>query len=326
MSLLFRSRNQGAQQVKISAFRRFVMFWLHNAQQALGSLGELVRYPFASLMTMAVLGLSLTLPATLYVVVKNTDSVGANWQQAAEISLFLRHDLSAQEVATFSKRLSLSAAIENVTWIDRDSGLAQFREASGFGDALNSLSENPLPDVLLVTPAATHREPLAAQQLLASLQQEREVDEARLDLAWLEKFEALIQLLRDGFLALALLLCISAILIVGNTIRLNISSKRDEIMVMKLVGATDSYIQRPFMYTGVWYGIVGGVIAWLATAVLIWWLDGAVRELSQLYASQFSLQGLNFNEMMVLWLLAIGLGLIGSYLAVRKHVTAIEPH
>lgn len=326
MSLLFRSRNQGAQQVKISAFRRFVMFWLHNAQQALGSLGELVRYPFASLMTMAVLGLSLTLPATLYVVVKNTDSVGANWQQAAEISLFLRQDLSAQEVATFSKRLSLSAAIENVTWIDRDSGLAQFREASGFGDALNSLSENPLPDVLLVTPAATHRGPLAAQQLLASLQQEREVDEARLDLAWLEKFEALIQLLRDGFLALALLLCISAILIVGNTIRLNISSKRDEIMVMKLVGATDSYIQRPFMYTGVWYGIVGGVIAWLATAVLIWWLDGAVRELSQLYASQFSLQGLNFNEMMVLWLLAIGLGLIGSYLAVRKHVTAIEPH
>lgn len=326
MSLLFRSRNQGAQQVKISAFRRFVMFWLHNAQQALGSLGELVRYPFASLMTMAVLGLSLTLPATLYVVVKNTDSVGANWQQAAEISLFLRHDLSAQEVATFSKRLSLSAAIENVTWIDRDSGLAQFREASGFGDALNSLSENPLPDVLLVTPAESHRGPLAAQQLLASLQQEREVDEARLDLAWLEKFEALIQLLRDGFLALALLLCISAILIVGNTIRLNISSKRDEIMVMKLVGATDSYIQRPFMYTGVWYGIVGGVIAWLATAVLIWWLDGAVRELSQLYASQFSLQGLNFNEMMVLWLLAIGLGLIGSYLAVRKHVTAIEPH
>ncbi len=325
MSLLFRSRNQGAQQVKISGFRRFVMFWVHNAQQAVASLGELVRYPFASMMTMAVLGLSLTLPATLYVVVKNTDNVGANWQQASEITLFLRKDLSAQEVATFTKRLSLSAAIDNVTWIDRDTGLAEFREASGFGDALNSLSENPLPDVLLVTPAADQRSPAASRQLLASLQQEREVEEARLDVAWLEKFEALIQLVRDGFLALALLLCVSVVLIVGNTIRLNISSKRDEIMVMKLVGATDSYIQRPFMYTGVWYGIVGGLIAWLATAVLIWWLDNAVRNISQLYESQFSLQGLTLNEMMVLWLLAIGLGLLGSYLAVRKHVAAIEP-
>lgn len=325
MSLLFRSRNQGAQQVKISGFRRFVMFWVHNAQQAVASLGELARYPFASMMTMAVLGLSLTLPATLYVVVKNTDDVGANWQQASEITLFLRKDLSAQEVATFTKRLSLSATIENVTWIDRDTGLAEFREASGFGDALNSLAENPLPDVLLVTPAADQRAPAAAQQLLASLRQEREVEEARLDVAWLEKFEALIQLVRDGFMALALLLCVSVVLIVGNTIRLNISSKRDEIMVMKLVGATDSYIQRPFMYTGVWYGIVGGLIAWLATAVLIGWLDSAVRKVSQLYESQFSLQGLTLNEMMVLWLLAIGLGLLGSYLAVRKHVAAIEP-
>lgn len=203
--------------------------------------------------------------------------------------------------------------------------MAEFREASGFGDALNSLTENPLPDVLLITPAADQRSASAAQQLLLSLQQEREVEEARLDVAWVEKFTALIQLVRDGFLALALLLCISVVLIVGNTIRLNISSKRDEIMVMKLVGATDSYIQRPFMYTGVWYGIVGGLITWLATAVLIWWLDGAVRNVSQLYESQFSLQGLTFNEMMVLWLLAIGLGLLGSYLAVRKHVAAIEP-
>ncbi|RWU11298.1 cell division protein FtsX [Pseudidiomarina gelatinasegens] len=325
MSLLFRSRQQGAKQVKISGFRRFVMFWVHNVQQAVASLGELARYPMASLMTMAVLGLSLTLPATLYVVVKNTEAIGADWQHASEITLFLRKNLSQQEVSTFHKRLSLSNDIERVRWIDKNEALQEFREESGFGEALDALSNNPLPDVLLVTPVANKRGTAQAQQLAQQMRNEREVEQVRLDLDWLQRLEALLNLVRDGLLALAALLCIAVVLIVGNTIRLNINSKRDEIMVMKLVGATDGYIQRPFLYTGVWYGFVGGLIAWLATAVMILWISGAVTDISELYESQFSLVGLTFNEMLVLWLLAIGLGLLGSYIAVRKHVRTIEP-
>ncbi|WP_417690530.1 permease-like cell division protein FtsX [Pseudidiomarina sp.] len=325
MSVLFRSRQQGAQQVKISAWRRFVTFWLHHAQQCIGSLGELARYPFASLMTMAVLGLSLTLPATLYVIVKNTDSVGANFQNASEITVFLRQDLDDQAVTTFAKRIELNPAVAEIKLIEKEAALAEFRERSGFGDALETLDSNPLPDVLLVTPHANHRAPAAAEALLQELKQQREVDEARLDVGWLQRFEAIVQLIRDGFLGLALLLCIAVVLIVGNTIRLNISSKRDEIMVMKLVGATDAYIQRPFLYTGLWYGIVGGIITWLATAALLWWLSGAVRSIADLYESQFRLTGLNLAEMGVIWGLAIGLGLLGSHIAVRKHVRAIEP-
>tara|TARA_Y100001963_G_scaffold110587_1_gene152920 strand:- start:263 stop:1243 length:981 start_codon:yes stop_codon:yes gene_type:complete len=325
MSVLFRSRQQGAQQVKISAWRRFVTFWLHHAQQCIGSLGELARYPFASLMTMAVLGLSLTLPATLYVIVKNTDSVGANFQNASEITVFLRQDLDDQAVTTFAKRIELNPGVAEIKLIEKEAALAEFRERSGFGDALETLDSNPLPDVLLVTPHANHRAPAAAEALLQELKQQREVDEARLDVGWLQRFEAIVQLIRDGFLGLALLLCIAVVLIVGNTIRLNISSKRDEIMVMKLVGATDAYIQRPFLYTGLWYGIVGGVITWLATAALLWWLSGAVRSIADLYESQFRLTGLNLAEMGVIWGLAIGLGLLGSHIAVRKHVRAIEP-
>ncbi|RUO56561.1 permease-like cell division protein FtsX [Pseudidiomarina homiensis] len=325
MSVLFRARQQGAQQVKISAWRRFVTFWLHHAQQCIGSLGELARYPFASLMTMAVLGLSLTLPATLYVIVKNTDSVGANFQQASEITVFLRQDLNQQQVSTFAKRIELNEAVAQTRLIDKATALAEFRERSGFGEALETLDTNPLPDVLLVTPQEEHRSPAAAEALLQELKQQREVDEARLDVGWLQRFQAIVQLVRDGFLGLALLLCIAVVLIVGNTIRLNISSKRDEIMVMKLVGATDAYIQRPFLYTGLWYGIVGGVITWLATAALLWWLSGAVRDIADLYDSQFRLTGLNLAEMGVIWALAIGLGLLGSHIAVRKHVRAIEP-
>jgi len=301
------------------------MFWVHNLQQAVASLGELARYPMASLMTMAVLGLSLTLPATLYVVVKNTEAIGADWQHASEITLFLRKDLSQQEVSTFHKRLSLSNDIESVRWIDKSEALQEFRESSGFGEALDALTNNPLPDVLLVLPVANKRGTVQAQQLAQQLRNEREVEQVRLDLDWLQRLEALLNLVRDGLLALAALLCIAVVLIVGNTIRLNINSKRDEIMVMKLVGATDGYIQRPFLYTGVWYGFVGGLIAWLATAVMILWISGAVADISELYESQFALVGLTFNEMLVLWLLAIGLGLLGSYIAVRKHVRTIEP-
>src|SRR5690554_2098929 len=301
------------------------MFWVHNVQQAIASLGELARYPFASLMTMAVLGLSLTLPATLYVVVKNTEAIGADWQHASEITLFLRKDLGQQEVSTFHKRISLSSDVESVRWIDKNEALQEFRDASGFGEALNALSNNPLPDVLLVLPVPNKRGTLQAQQLAQQLSHEREVEQVRLDLDWLQRLEALLNLVRDGLLALAVLLCVAVVLIVGNTIRLNINSKRDEIMVMKLVGATDGFIQRPFLYTGVWYGFVGGFIAWLATAVVIWWVAGAVTDISELYQSQFRLTGLNLNEMLVLWLIAIGLGLLGSYIAVRKHVRTIEP-
>ncbi|CAB0150678.1 Cell division protein FtsX [Pseudidiomarina piscicola] len=325
MSVLFRSRQQGAKQVTISPSRRFLMFWVHHAQQCIASLGELARYPFASLMTMAVLGLSLTLPATLYVIVKNTDSVGANWDQASEITLFLRQGLSQQEVQTFTKRTQLADEVASVRLIDKAQGLADFRQRSGFGDALDTLTDNPLPDVVIVVPAESYRTPSAAEQLVTQLSEAREVEQARLDLGWLQRFQAIVNLVRDGFIALALLLCIAVVLIVGNTIRLNISSKRDEIMVMKLVGATDAYIQRPFLYTGIWYGLVGGIITWLATALLLWWISGAVRDIADLYDSQFRLNGLNLTEMGVVWGLAIGLGLVGSYLAVRKHVSAIEP-
>lgn len=327
MSILFSNRQaaQGAKQVRISGLRRFFMFWVHNAQQAVGSLGELVRNPLASMMTMAVLGLSLTLPATLYVVVKNTQGLGAQWENASEISLYLGKNLSSKEVDTFRQRVALMREVERVEWVPKDQGLAQFKAYSGFGDALAYLKDNPLPDVLLVTPAADRRAPAAAQALLDELLRAREVESGKLDVDWLQKLQAIIALIRDSLGGIAVLLCISVVLIVGNTIRLNILSRRDEIMVLKLVGATDGYIQRPFLYTGVWYGIVGGVIAWIATALLLWWIDSAVSRVTELYQGQFNLAGLNLQEMLVLWAIAVGLGLLGSYIAVKKHVQAIEP-
>ncbi|WP_194756114.1 permease-like cell division protein FtsX [Aliidiomarina indica] len=327
MGFLKRSQDtrQGARSVQISRWRRFVMFWANNAQQAIGSLGELARTPWASLMTIAVLGLSLTLPSTLYVVVKNSQTVSAEWDTAAEISLFLRKDLQTQELQGFRERVRLLEQVESITFVDRDSALREFRESSGFGSAIDYLQTNPLPDVLIVVPALEYRSADRARQLLEQLEQEREVTSATLDLQWLERLQALVRVVENSFAGLGLLLCIAVVLIVGNTIRLAILNRRDEIMIMKLVGATDGYIQRPFLYTGFWYGVIGGVIAWIATSLLIWWISASVVRLSALYDSKFRLQGLDFNDMMVVWAIAIGLGLLGSWIAVRRHVAAIEP-
>lgn len=327
MSLLFRSRHtgKGASRHEIGSVRRFLMFWASNVQQALGSLGELWRTPFASMMTIAVLGLSLTLPATLYVVVKNSQAIGAQWDNPAEITLFLEKSLSAQQVESFQQRVRLMDQVEQVVHISRDDALREFRDYSGFGSAIDYLDENPLPDVLLVTPQRDYSTSGRASQLQRTLAGESEVSEARLDLDWIERLQALIRLVEDALSALAILLCVAVVLIVGNTIRLGILNRRDEIMIMKLVGATNGYIQRPFLYTGAWYGIIGGLIAWVATLVLIWWIRAAVLRVTELYDSQFRLQGLTFSELLILWAIAVGLGLLGSWLAVRRHVAAIEP-
>lgn len=327
MSLLFRSKrgDKGAKATEIGGLRRLVMFFVSNVQQAVGSLGELWRTPFASMMTIAVLGLSLTLPATLYVVVKNSQAVGAQWDNPAEITVFLQKSLSEQQVQTFARRVELMDEVDRVQHISRDEALREFRDYSGFGSAIDYLETNPLPDVLVVTPSRDHSGANRAAQLQRQLAGEQEVSEAKLDQDWIERLHALIRLVEDALGALALLLCIAVVLIVGNTIRLGILNRRDEIMIMKLVGATNGYIQRPFLYTGAWYGIIGGLIAWLATFLLIWWIRAAVLRVTELYDSQFRLQGLNFNELLVLWGIAVSLGLVGSWIAVRRHVAAIEP-
>lgn len=319
------SGKAGAQAVRISLLRRFNMFFVNHVQQALGSLGELWRTPLASLMTIAVLGLSLTLPTTLYVVVKNAQAISAQWDNAAEINVFLRKDLRPQEVQTFRERVRLMQEVERVQLIDKEAGLAEFKEVSGFGSALDYLATNPLPDVLVVVPTVEYSSVERARGLLTALQQEREVSSATLDLKWLERLQGIVRIIENVVAALGLLLCSAVVLIVGNTIRLAILNRRDEILIMKLVGATNSYIQRPFLYTGFWYGVVGGIIAWLATSALVIWINRAIVSFSASYESNMQLQGLSANDMLVVWALAIVLGLLGSFIAVRRHVRAIEP-
>ncbi len=323
MSILFSGRATGATATKLGAVRRFTMFWVQHLRQAVASLGELWRTPSASLLTMAVLGVSLTLPTTLHLLVKNVQQISDSFTSAAEISLFIKEQTPENQIKSLATVLSADNEIAQVRHISQQQALAEFAEVSGFGQALNYLTVNPLPDVLLVQP--TNTDPAAAQRLLERLSNERIVEFGKLDIDWLSRLDALVSLLRQAVLVIALLLLSAVLLIIGNTIRLSIMNKKDEIEVMKLVGATDAFIQRPFLYTGVWFGVFGGLLAFLIVELMLWWLQGAIARLTDLYHSDFSLQPLSFTEFVILLAVAVLLGLTGSYLSVRRHISTIEP-
>jgi cell division transport system permease protein len=325
MSILFQGRVQGAQISQISFSQRFLMFLVSHLRQALGSLGELWRSKAASLMTIGVLGLSITLPSTLYVMVKNAENISSGWEQASQISLFLKQEVSQGDIDQLLKRVQLWPEIDKMEYISADQALEEFKQLSGFGDAITYLDTNPLPNVLLISPTSRHAGPTAARLLLDKLRAEREVDIGKLDIEWLERLHGLLNVVKDLVSVIALLLFLAVVLIIGNTIRLNILSKKDEILVMKLVGATDAFIQRPFMYTGFWYGLLGGLLAWVLVILLLWWMSSSVNAVSELYQKSFNLTGIDGATFLWMLGLSVFLGLSGSLLSVRRHVKEIEP-
>lgn len=323
MSMLLSGRAVGASTVKLTRKEKLWRAISTHARQAVSSLGELWRTPVWAFVTVAVLGVSMTLPATLHLLVKNIQQVSRSYDESFEISLFLKNGTTATDIAAMVTILQGDKDIAKVRLIDKAAAMTEFKQQSGFGEAIAFLDQNPLPDVLVVTP--TQNLPAAAEELLQRLQKERFVDLAKLDISWLERLAALMALMQQAVYTIAVLLLCAALLVIGNTIRLLIMDKKAEIEVMKLVGATDAFIQRPFLYTGVWLGVFGGFLAFLVIEFMILWLRAAIAKVTQLYQSDFVINSLSLAEFAVLMMIGTGLGLFGSYLAVRGHIKAIEP-
>lgn len=323
MSILFSGRAVGATATQPNILQKLLRGIFTHLRQAITSLGELWRSPLWTLITVAVLGVSMTLPTTLHLLVKNIQQVSRSYDQSFEISLFLQNETTPTEITTLITLLQGDPQVAKVRLIDKAAAMTEFKQQSGFGEALAFLDQNPLPDVLLVTPKIN--QPAAAEALMQKLQKERYVELAKLDISWLERLAALMNLLQQAVYTIAILLLSAALLVIGNTIRLSIMDKKAEIEVMKLVGATDAFIQRPFLYTGIWLGVFGGFLAFVVVEVMLWWLRSAIATVTQLYQSDFVLNSLSMQEFGWLMLIAVSLGLIGSYIAVRSHIKAIEP-
>jgi len=300
-------------------------YFVRHVQVALNSLGRLYRSPLASLMTAAVIGIALALPSGLYLLTGNLQRLSTQWDGSASFSVFLHKTVSLQQTQTLQNRLQQWPEIDSLQLITPDQALSEFRELSGFGEALDALDENPLPFVITIKPARTQADAESAALLLEKLRTFPEVELAQLDLQWVKRFNAIVDIVRRSIWVMAALLGLAVLLITGNTIRLEIQNRRDEIEITKLIGATNGFIRRPFLYSGFWYGIMGAVVAGLLVELAFLQLHSPVRQLAGLYQSGFSLQTLSLFESLTLLVAGTSLGLLGAWLAVGRHLAAIEP-
>ncbi len=304
--------------------RQTAAWFSQHIQALLYSSGQMYRNPLGSLLTTAVIGISLALPVAFYVILINSERVAAGWSGTASITLFLKLEVPAERARNLAGSLRSRPQIAFVRYIGPDEALAEFRRASGFGDAIDQLEENPLPGVLLVQPG-TIAAGSSAEALLAELRRLPETDTAQFDRQWVQRLVALLNILQRAVWILAGLLALAVLLIIGNTIRLSIYNRRAEIEINMLFGATAAFIQRPFLYSGFMHGLLGALLAWMLVSGAVYLLRAPVAELAHLYASNFTLAGLDRDE--ILKLLGAGglLGLSGSWLAVQRHLRGITP-
>ena len=301
--------------------------WLQrHAQVSLASLGRLAHVPLATLMTSAVIGIALALPIGLHVLLDNLQNLSGGWESGASISLFLKQEVSDQHAGKLVEKLRLHQRIDSIQLVSKASALDEFRRLSGFGEALEALDSNPLPALIVIQPKAAYSAPETAEQLVHELELLEEADIVQLDLQWVRRLQAITEIAQRGVLVLAMLLGLAVLLIIGNTIRLEIQNRHAEIEITKLIGATNAFIRRPFLYAGLWYGLFGGIIAWLLVALSITLLSGPVARLAALYQHAFDLSSLDSSTLLLLLGGSVGLGLAGSWLAVAKHLSAIEPN
>ena len=296
-----------------------------HAQTLVGSLGRLWQQPFATLLTVLVVAIALALPACLHVLVQNVRTASGGWSNALDISVYMKPGASLEETRGAAQRIRQRRDVHEVTVIPADDALAEFRKHSGFGQALDALKDNPLPHALVVRPDAESRTPAEVRALSDELRKIPGVDIVQLDTEWVSRFNAILEVVRRVVLLAAGLFALGILVIVGNTIRLDIENRRDEIEVTKLVGGSDAFVRRPFLYNGIWYGLGGGLIAGLIVAVVILVLADPVQRIAGLYGSNFQLRGLGLEGWAALLLGGIGLGWLGSFLAATRELRGIEP-
>jgi cell division transport system permease protein len=295
----------------------------HHQQVSVDSLHRLFLEPTASLLTWAVIGIALAFPLSLLLALQNLQQFGSDLDDASQISLFMEMSTSNLELEEQRELILQRADVNAVVIISSQQALEEFQLVSGFSDVLNGLDENPLPPVLVISPGTQIVS--ETETLLAELQTIEGVEFAQFDLEWLQRLHGIIDIARRITLLLAASLCLGVILVVGNTVRLTIENRRSEIVVVKLVGGTDAYVSRPFLYTGFWYGVGGGLFAWLLVQIGLLGLQGPVSGLAGLYDKSFTLAGLDVFEILVLLLGGGLLGWIGAWLSVLRHLKQIEP-
>jgi cell division transport system permease protein len=296
-----------------------------HAQALKGSLVRIRRAPMSSLLTLLVIGLALALPAGLSILVSNAARATDGFANALDLSVYLKADVPLTRAHALADAALKRADVAGVSVIPADDALAEFKQYSGFGTALTALKENPLPNVLHIRPRVETDATGRLQVLRTYLASWPEADLVQLDSEWVLRFNAILAVLRRLMILTAALLAAGVLAIVGNTIRLEVEGRRSEIEIIKLVGATHAFVRRPFLYTGMIYGLGGALAAWGIVAAGVALLAPPARHLASLYGSSFVLAGLSRQDVALLLLAGLALGWLGAWLSATRHLMELEP-
>lgn len=317
---------RGASGQKIKLADRWRGYKSHHRDTIRISLLKMMREPVQTVMTVAVIAIALALPTALYLTVENIQRLGSKFESSAQITVYVQKGAKPEAIAKLQGKLENLAAVDSVSYISAEQALLEFKALSGFGSALRYLEDNPLPAVFLVQPIVAEPIDLAqTKNLIASITDLPGVEDVQIDMQWLQRLHSLTEVGHKVVLALGATLGLGVLLVIGNTIRLAIQSRRDEIIVVKLVGGTNAYVRRPFLYNGVLLGLFGALTASIMLHGSVVWISSSIADLADLYQSHYRMAGLGFLRFLMLMCLGGLFGLAGAWVAVSKHLKDIEP-
>lgn len=300
-------------------------YLLCHAHALFSSLGRLMRSPFSSIMAVLVLAITIALAGSFYLLVNNASQLTDGLEASNQISLFLKNDVSDEAGKELARQIDADERVEYINVVTKTQAMQEFKAHSGFGEALNALDSNPLPTVIQILPKNILVDEVAIEALITDLQAYSQVDFVQMDMQWVKRLQSIMQLAERGVALLNILLGIAVVFITGNTIRLELQSRREEVLIAKLVGATNAFVQRPFIYTGLWLGFFAGVLAWLIITVMVMVMQGPLEKISLLYDSRFHIIFLGADESLLLLLIASSASALGAWIVLRFQLREIRP-
>lgn len=309
---------------KPATSNKMAAYFLHHIQSLVFSLGKIYAAPATTIMTVAVIGITLSLPSGFYLFLKNIEAMSGDFRSSTQITLYLDIELSEIKARALQSVVANTPNVGDTQFISRQDSLEAFRQTSGFGKSIDTLASNPLPHTVIVEPL-TNADTFAVKNLLNSLQALPGVEIAKLDTEWLERLYTILEIVKRSVAIITVLFAFAVLLIIGNTIRLDIQNRYQEIVVTKLIGATNAFIRRPFLYGGLWYGLLGGLISWLIVEIGYIAISGPLNRLNLLYQADLTLITFTFQDFIILISSSTLLGLTGSWIAVARHLNQIEP-
>ncbi len=313
------------QSLKAKLVEKFEAYLLNHAHGLFSSLGRLTRTPFTSAMTILVLAVAIALAGSFYIVVANIQQLTGNLEASNQMSLFLKDNITDSAGQKLADQLKQHPSSESVKFITKKQAMEEFKANSGFGEALTALDTNPLPSVIQVQPKNSLDSNEDIEKLMTEFKQLPQVDFVQVDMQWIERMQTIMLIASRAVFLVSVLLGFAVTFITGNTIRLELHNRRDEVYISKLVGATLSFIQRPFLYCGFWLGFIAGFSAWLIITIMLLIVESPVEKLSTLYNSGFELQFLGFFEFTALLLLASSLAVLGSWGVLHYQFRQLKP-